>query len=42
MNWRFGDMLDQMDYLYWVEMGWDMEQDMGSNEQQEEINVEEK
>ena len=42
MNWRSGDMLDHIDYLYWLELSWDMNQDMGSNEPQEESNVQEK
>jgi hypothetical protein len=42
MNWRSGDMLDHIDYLYWLELSWDMGQDMGSNEPQEESNVQEK
>jgi len=35
-------MLDHIDYLYWLELSWDTEQDMGSNEPQEENNVQEK
>ena len=35
-------MLDHIDYLYWLELSWDMEQDKGSNEPQEENNVQEK
>lgn len=42
MNWRSGDMSDYIDYLYWLEISWDIGQDMGSNEPQEENNVEEK
>jgi hypothetical protein len=41
-NWRSGDMVDHIDYLYWLELSWDMNQDMGSNEPQEESNVQEK
>lgn len=41
-NWRSGDMIDHIDYLYWLELSWDMNQDMGSNEPQEESNVQEK
>jgi hypothetical protein len=41
-NWRSGDMVDHIDYLYWLELSWDMNQDMGSNEPQEENNVQEK